>query len=76
MMLGIRQWGINAANLISDGGGPLLKSGLNWSAGNRLWPSKVGTSLLVMKVLKLTHALKCHLKNTQYDQDELKDESS
>ena len=73
MMLGIRQGGIAAANLISDGGGPLLKSGLNW---NRLWPSKVGTSLLMMKVLKLTHALKSHLKNTQYDQDELKDESS
>ena len=44
--------------------------------GTELWPSKVGTSLLVMKVLKLTHALKRHLKNTQYDQDELQDASS
>ena len=39
--------------------------------GAELRPITVGTSFLVLKVLTLSHALKCYLKNTQSNQDEI-----
>ena len=63
--------GKSAVSLWTPRGHPDRPSAKIWAQSEHEEPSCFGTSFLVLKVLTLSHALKCYLKNTQSNQDEI-----